>query len=627
MLDCQLFGLKPSGHHLTSVLLHTANSMLLFLLLRRLTASTWRSFAVSALFGLHPLRVESVAWVSERKDVLSTFFFLLTLLCYSEYARKRKAVESNTPTTATASSTNESATALAYYLSVAFFTLGLMSKPMLVTVPCVLFLLDFWPIQRIRFTPNPSASWFSIPKLDAGGSNVRRRLLFEKLPFVVLAAGSCLVTLIVQAAAMERTTTNAAILFRLQNALVSYSRYLEKLFYPDGLAVFYPQSASWPPDLVLGAMLLFLALTLCFLSLLRTRPYLAVGWGWFIVTLLPVIGLIQVGQQSMADRYSYIPSIGVLIAVVWACADISRAPGFRILQFSLPVALCACFALTRVQIGFWRNSEALFRHALEVTQQNHVAHTVLAEALDSQGQTVEAEQHLQEALRIKPSYTDAHINLAFLLSKQRRLPEAIHHCEIALKLRPNDPDALTNLGSALFKQGRLDEAIVNFQKAIQAKPDHIEALSNLGRALTRRGRLNEAFLACEQALALRPDFAMAHYNLASALGASGRMDDAILQLQQTLKLKPDLADAENDLGAAFLAKGNVNVAINEFTKAVNLRPDNPDFRDNLAAALERNGDLDGAISNFSEALKLRPSDPDAQTQLQVILAKKASSTQ
>ena len=431
MLDCQIFGLRPWGHHLTSVLFHSANTVLLFVVLRRMTKATWRSLLVAALFGLHPLRVESVAWVAERKDVLSAFFGLLAIIFYVRYAEgRRQEAEGRMPQPATrnpqlAASPSPSAirhppSAIFCLLSLGFFTLGLMSKPMLVTLPFVLLLLDYWPLRRLQrltpaqpspLPPQPSTVW---------------RLLVEKLPFFVFAAGTSVAASWVQKGAGV-TAVGLPLGARAGNALVAYSRYLGKLIWPVKLAVLYPHPIYWPAETVALAVLLLLAVTVFVLALGRRHPYLRVGWFWFVGTLVPVIGLVQAGAQSMADRYTYLPMIGLLVMLVWGAHELTRQWRYRVIAWAgaaVAMTVC-CLALTRQQIGYWKDTETLFRHALAVTRDNAIAHLKLGTTLSDQGRFEEAISELHEAIRLKPDDSDSHNNLGAALGRQGRLDEAI----------------------------------------------------------------------------------------------------------------------------------------------------------------------------------------------------------
>jgi len=435
MLDCQLFGMRPGMHHLTNLLFHILNSLLLLLVLRKMTGAWWRSAFVAALFALHPLHVESVAWVAERKDVLSTFFWLLTMWVYAHYA--------------------ERPTFDRYLLVLLSFALGLMAKPMLVTLPFVLLLVDYWPLGRLQLGQSCNDGNLRIKKSSAF------RVVWEKIPFFVLAAMSGVLTLLAQQkAGALRTLDIIPLKIRTANALVSYISYIGKMIWPHNLAVFYPHPGIVPMWQAVGAGLSLICL--CVLSVMFVRagrrfPHLAVGWLWYLGTLVPVIGLVQVGSQAMADRYTYVPLIGLFIMISWGFYDLVRGWKNRrmVLAISTGVVLLALMACTWSQVRLWKNSTLLFKHALNVTDNNYKARNLLGIASERQGRLKEALRHYSEALRIKPEYADAHNNQGVALARQGRLKEAISHFSEALRIKPDYVDAHNNLGVALEQQGRL----------------------------------------------------------------------------------------------------------------------------------------------------------------------------
>ena len=491
MVDCQLFGLNAWGHHMSGVLLHAVNSALAFLLLRRLTGALWRSLLVAALFALHPLRVESVAWVTERKDVLSTCFGLLCLMAYARYAEDA--------TTSTPVPRHRSGY---YALALLLLILGLMSKAMLVTWPLVMLLLDFWPLGRM-----------------AGGIRRLGRLMLEKVPFFALAAAASVVTLMVQQReGAVKTVANLSLAARSENAVIAYCRYLGKLFWPRNLAFFYPHPGYWPLWQVLLAGGVLLSITLVLAVNRKRYPFLLMGWLWYCGTLVPVLGWVQVGEQAMADRYTYVPSIGMLIFTIWGVHELTRSWRLWVVGSSVAAgaAIVVGMLLTRQQLGYWRNSEALYRHAMEATENNYLAHHLLGVALGRQGRVDEAITEMQEAIRLRPAYAEAH----------------------------------GNLGAALGAKGQLDQAIGQFQETIRLKPDYAEAHNNLGVAFDRQGRVDEAVSHLQEAIRLKPASAATHFNLGNALLNKGQVDDAILQFQQAIRLNPEDANARNNLARA-----------------------------------------------------------------------------
>ena len=552
MLDCQLFGLNPVGHHLTSILLHAVNTLLVFLVLRSLTGATWRSFLVAAGFGWHPLRVESVAWVAERKDVLCTLFWLLTLGAYAGYVREL-AVR---PTRAR----------IFFGLALVAFAGGLMSKPMIVTLPFALLLLDFWPLARWRQT-----KW--------------RALVLEKSPFLLLAAIASIITFVVQ---REGGAVDAVLpmTYRLGNALIADVRYLGKIFWPVDLAFFYPLPPHWPLPLVAVAGLLLLGISVLAMVQRQHNPSVLMGWLWFLGTLVPVIGLVQVGQQSIADRYTYIPSLGILIALVWGVHHWlgGRNPLSRAATVLAGGALLLCLLLTRQQTLVWRNAEALARHALAVNPNNHLAHDLLGEVFEERDQFDDALRERLETLRLQPNYAPAHNNLGIALQKRNRLPEAIGHFQQALRLRPRYPEAHYNLGAAFEKADRPNDAVREY----------------------------------ERALALRPDYADAHYNLGLLLGRLGQLDAAIIQFQETLRVNPNAADAYNNMGVTLDRLGRPAEAIHQYQEAIRVRPDFARAHFNLGVALAGAGRLADAGQQFEAALRLKPDYAEAQTNLSTV---------
>lgn len=624
MLDCQLFGLRPWGHHLTSLLFHALNTVLVFLLLRRLTNSVWRSAAVAALFGWHPLHVQSVAWVSERKDVLSTFFFLLSLLAYVRYAQESSDRQSNVRP--------KSASFIFYALSLGAFVLGLMSKVMLVTLPCVLLLLDYWPLKRFPLS---------------------RRLVMEKVPFFSLAVAASAVALVVQGHGGAMATMDTLSLGdRLGNALISYCRYLEKLFWPADLAIFYPHPFSWPlGDVVLAAVFLS-GVSALFFWRRKSQPWLLMGWLWFLGTLVPVIGLVQVGEQSMADRYTYIPSIGLFVLVVWgayescqrwrqpAKAPARLSPGVArkrggagdartvsggvlpVLSVAGGLALFVCCLLTRQQLSYWRNSDSLFRQALKVTGNNSWALSNLGDVAFNEGRAGEAINYYQQALSLKPAAADLHNNLGVALLAEGQTDQAITEAEEALRLNPNYAAAYLSLGNALAKKGQMDEAIARLQAGIRLEPANADGYMDLGVALLKQGRMEEAISELHTAMGLKPATAELHDDLGIALLAQGRPDEAIIEFQQSIQLKPDFVSAHLDLGSAFIKKGQIEQAIPEFQEAVRLKPSDDSGHIDLGVARMSQGRLDEAINELLTAVQLKPDDSKAHHTLAVAYLRK-----
>jgi tetratricopeptide (TPR) repeat protein len=543
MLDCRFYGLSPGGHHLTNVLLHTATAVLLFLVLRRMTGFLWRSAFVAAVFAIHPLRVESVAWVAERKDVLSAFFFMLTLGAYVRYVQRRSKVEGREsrarvvpaldPLVRRSEAKMARLWTLDYGLVVLFFALGLLSKNMLVTLPFVLLLLDFWPLGRVT-----SGEWRVASIL---------RLVWEKIPLLVLTVGSCVATALVP----EKLTADTLPFgLRMENAVVSCVTYLWQMIHPSGLACVYPNPANYLPFWqVAGAVGLLLAISGAVWAFRQTRPWLMVGWLWYLGMMVPVIGMVQISYYAHADRYTYLPQIGLYLLLTWAAADLCAGWRHRrvVLGGGATVILVALIFCARVQTSCWRNSESLWTHTLACTSDNFIAHNNLGIALIPKDQVDEAIVHYQKALQIKPDYAEAHNNLGNALLKKGSVDEAITQYQKALQINPNYAEAHHNLGSALLQKGSVDEAIVHYQKALQINSGFAEAHVNLGNALLQKGSVDEAIVHCQTALQIKPGFAEAHVNLGNALRQKGSVDEAIVHYQKALQIKPDYVEVLNNL--------------------------------------------------------------------------------
>jgi tetratricopeptide (TPR) repeat protein len=567
MADYQLHGLHAGGYHLTNVLLHTASVILLFLVLRQMTGALWRSAFVAALFAIHPLRVESVAWVAERKDVLSGFFFMLTLGAYVQYVRKPNS--------------------LARYLMVAIaFVLALLSKPTVVTLPFVLLLLDYWPLNRFE---QPG-------KLS--------RLLLEKVPLLALAAGACAMTVLAAGNGIA-ARAHVTMLSRLGNALVSCAVYLRQMVWPEGLAVFYPQPEKGHPLWTTALSLLVLALiTGGVLAFGRKRRWLLTGWLWYLGMLTPMIGLVQTGSFAYADRMTYLPQIGLYLLLAWAVAELSADWSYRraALGGLAAIILVALIFCARTQTAYWRDSETLWNRALACTTGNFVAENNLGNALLKKGRVDEAILCFQKALQIKPGYAEAHNNLGNALFQKGRVDEAIVHDREALRIWPDSAEAHFNLGLAIFQKGKVDEAIVQFQGALKIKPGYAAAHYALANALRQRGKVDEAISHYQRALHIKPDFAEAHNNLGTALRQKGRVDEAIAHYQEALEMMPENESVHVNLANAFLQKGRVGQAIGHYQRALQIDPADMEIQNNLAWLLATSGQA--SLRNGDKAVQL-----------------------
>jgi tetratricopeptide (TPR) repeat protein len=569
MLDCQLYGLAPAGHHLTNVLLHATVAILLFLVLRQMTGALWRSAFVAAVFAIHPLRVESVAWVSERKDMLHGVFFLLTIGAYVRYARRPWSFAR-------------------YGLVVLLFALGLISKPTLMTLPFVLLLLDYWPLKR--FVPLASPGDASGTK-SAGWRSYRPiliRRIVEKLPLLMLSAAACVQAAIGDSPAFEINKSLPRIL-QISNAVVSYVTYIWQMVYPVKLAVVYPFPVGGLPLWeVVGAVILLVFISAVLFVVRQRHPCFLVGWLWYLGMLVPMVGFIQAGSIARADRYTYLPQIGLYLLLTWAAADLSAGLRHRrvVLSGCSTIILVALIFCARAQTSYWRNSESLWTHTLEITKNNDIAHNNLGTTLLNQGRTGEAIRQYQETIRLNPDIADAHDNLGTAFSNQGQTDQAISQFQEAIRLKPDGAEAYFNLGNALINKGQTDEAISQFQEAIRLKPDFGLAHDNLGVALFNKGQTGEAIKQYQEAIRFNPDNALAHYNLGIALGREGQIDEANSQFQEAIRLKPDYAEAHNYLGIGLLNQGQTDEAISQFQEAIHLKPDYADAQSNLAKALE-----------------------------------------
>ena len=574
MLDCQIFGLRPGWHHLGNALLHGANTALVFVILRGMTGMVWRSALVAALFALHPLHVESVAWIAERKDVLSTLFGLLAIWAYTRYA---------------------SAPSLMRYGFVAcFFALSLLSKPMWVTLPFALLLLDVWPLKRFWIEGRGQSQ----PRHQTGTPIQNPKLVslfLEKLPLLVMSAASSVVTFKAQHAGGAMAPIDVLPLSqRLANAIIAYCSYLNKTFWPVDLAIIYPLPEQTAVAKIVPAIFLLVGITIGVGMLMRKRPWLAVGWLWFLGMLVPVIGLVQVGDQSMADRYTYVPLIGVFIMIAWSLpsmAFIAINRG-RVVATTAVVALIltALAAVTFAQVQIWKNTTTLFDHAVKVTEGNFMAHNLLAGALGQQGDLIGARDHIEKSLQIRSNYAGARYNLGLIMLHQRDFAKAKEQFNLALQTNQQNPMIWNGLGVANVNLGRTDEAISNYRQALELNSNYAEAFANLGSAFLAQGRFAQATEMCETALRLRPNIADAHASLGVALRNRGRVDESILHSRKALELNPELLDPRLNLGMALFEKGNYDEAIAHLEYALRLNPQHEVAQKLLIAAQrKRNG--------------------------------------
>jgi protein O-mannosyl-transferase len=580
MLDCQLFGVKPAWPHFVNILLHAANAVLLFHLLKRMTGTIWRSAVVAALFAFHPLHVESVAWVAERKDVLSTLFWFLTTWAYVRYTDAAKPRTSN----------------LRFYaLALVLFAIGLMCKPMLVTVPFALLLLDYWPLGRMKRVS-------------------LTRLVAEKIPFMAMSAVLCIVTYSIQQhGGSVLDVNNLPMSFRIGNALISYWRYIGKMIWPVNLAALYLRSGDWPAWEIALAGAGLAAVSVIAVWQRRRRPWLPVGWFWYVGTLVPVIGIVQAGMQTMADRYTYVPLVGIFVILAWGgweLANFLRAP--TLAPWLAAASLGACAVATARQLPYWKDSESLYTRMINATPNNYMAHYNLGNYFSHQGKIGEAVTNFEAALQEEPNYADAHNNLGGILLDQKRYDEALSHYRAAvrtnpeymhffnlanaladaasarhdasefaqaeaayqeaLRLNPNSSDAHHNLGMTWQFQGSNDQAIAEFAEAARLDANRLDSWSRLAICCAEQNRMAEAEAAFRQIIRLRPQDSGAYGNLGNALAAQNKFDEAVPSYLTALKLNPNDYQTEFNLGLTFLRQGKSADAGNHFRQALRINP-------------------------------------------------------
>jgi tetratricopeptide (TPR) repeat protein len=641
MVDVQLFGLNPKGHHLMNVVFHIVNGILLFLLLTRMTGYLWRCAFIAALFSIHPLHVESVAWVAERKDVLSTVFWLLTMWAYIEYAINKSR--------------------LRYGLVILFFVLGLLAKPMLVTLPFVLLLLDYWPLSRL------------ITKKQGRRAVIRWEIVREKIPLIALAVVSSVITFIAQATGgAVRPTDTIPVESRLGNALISYVAYLGKMCWPERLAAYYPYNLNELSGLLaVGALAVLIFVSALAYRSRHSYPYLIVGWLWYLGTLVPVIGLVQVGSQAMADRYTYVPLIGIFWAISFLVADLAAGSipirGQRERRGDLPawrrtlligcalLAICALGIRSYFQAGYWINTKILFERTLQITQNNFAAHHVLGmyyfkanlvdEAIQqlesairisrvfpetfnalgtlyiNKGRVSEAVGAFEKAARLQPGAFWHHRNLANAYLQQDKIEEAIRELRLYAQLLPQSSDPHKMLGSVFMQSNQLTEAAREYQKAVELDPNDPTTHQALGLIYDKQGRLEDAARELEWVLKIHPDDFDGHNNLGYVYGKMGRLDEAVRELQAAIKILPEHPEPHNNLGEVRRRQKRFQEAERELQFALDKNPNHVEARTNLGKVYLDQQRVMDAIREFRFALKINPGDADAQENLKIALAR------
>jgi len=544
MADCQLYGLNPGNHHLTNVFLHLANTFLLFFILWKMTGREYESAFVAALFALHPLHVESVAWISERKDVLSTFFLLLTIWSYIKYIEEK--------------------TFYRYLIICLFFIMGLMAKPMLVTLPFVLLLLDLWPLERIDFRSSEKSltlkrgtktnSPFILNFYFLFRDNFL--LVYEKIPLFALTISSCVITFLSQqSAGAIKSFNHFPFQVRFFNAVVSYTKYITKMIWPSNMAIFYPYTEMFSVWQITISFILLFLISIIAVRLLKGHPYFIVGWFWYLGTLIPVIGLIQVGGQALADRYTYIPFIGLSIIISWGGYELFKK--WRLKNFGIGLALLSITIFTVItwnQIRYWRNNTLLYNHTIEVTDNNFIAHHNLGNSLVNQDKIPEAIYNYKKTIQIKPDLAEAHNNLGAALEKILNLKEAIKYYSMALNIQPDYAEAHNNIGNLFRKTGQIEQAIRHLSRALILKPNYAEAHNNIGNVLELNGKTKQAIEHYQKALKIKPDFAVVHNNLGATLMRNKQTDDALYHYNKALQLNPNAPEIHKNFGDALLRK-------------------------------------------------------------------------
>jgi len=525
MLDVQLYGMDPGRHHMTNVFFHILNTLLLFFIFKRMTGNIWKSGFIAALFSLHPLHVESVAWAAERKDVLSAFFWMLTMLYYIRYV--------------------ESPGAKRYLIFFLFYVLGLMAKPMLVTLPFVFLLLDYWPLGRIHAGISLIPSFF--------------RLILEKIPLFILAAISSVVTFLVQQKGRAVETLDMIPLIdRFTNALVSYVSYIGKMIWPQNLVVFYPHPGKLPIWQVTGACLLLISIFLLIIKL-RQKPWHTVGWLWFFGTLVPVIGLVQVGGQAMADRYTYIPLIGLFVVISWGVPELLGRWRYRdaVLAISAGIVISAFVAISYRQVQYWKNSITILKHTINHTDNNWFAHNNLGHAFWVHGREEEAISQYLIVLRTYPYSEIAHNNLGAAYISQRQYDKAVDHFSKALRINPDYADAHNNLAVVLASQGKFKKAIMHYSEALRIRPDYANAHNKLGEIYMKQGKTADAIKHFSAALRINPGIAKAYNYLGVILAQKGKTKEAIILFKEAIRINPDYAQAQKNLEKVLATRRKV----------------------------------------------------------------------
>lgn len=583
LLDFEIYGLKAGGFHITNLILHILASLLLFWFVSRSSGTVWRSAFVAAFFALHPVHVESVAWVAERKDTLSAFFFMLTLCSYVYYTEKPGMIR--------------------YVVSLLCFVCGLMSKSMLVTLPVILILIDFWPLGRItdRQTGFKTSRILSIPVWQ----------IREKLPFFMLSGIFAILTVMAQDVVNSPTWPLGQ---RAANAVVGLATHVINIVLPHHLGIFYPFDSQIPITKIILALLFLIAISIAAIYFIKKAPFIFTGWLWFIFMLLPVIGIIPLGKHSIADRYTYLASIGISFILAWGAPAIFKSEILRkkVLPAVGIVYMAALAIFTWIQCSYWQNNFVLYHHTLNVTQNNAMVRYNLAHAYIMNGEYAEAKKHLLEAVRINPRHDDYHANLGGIYMKERDFDKAVYHFREGLKINDGNAVIHCNLGATLADTGKTAEAIEHYKKAIELNPDYSEAYYRFGSVLMKLGKMDEAAEKFRLALLADPDHPGAHSYMADICIKQGKIKEAIGHNREILRIAPDNLSALNNLGAHHSMQGQYDESIGYYRRALDLSPNNPEIVFNIGRVLSMKGDHQAAAEYFKHAMTLKPDFQEAR---------------
>jgi tetratricopeptide (TPR) repeat protein len=590
MLDAQLYGMNPGRHHMTNVLIHIVSSIILFLVCHRMTGAIWRSAFVASLFALHPINVESVAWVAERKNVLSTLFWMLTLGCYVYYTEKPKFSK--------------------YLLLFTVFALGLLAKPMLVTLPFVLLLLDYWPLERlkIRFLTVNKNKRTQQPISSNFRETNNWRLVFEKFPLLAVSMVSVwLSSLSLQSQAEFKTMDDVAMMLRIANALTSYLEYIAKVIWPYYLAIFYPYPETVPLWQAVGALVILAGLSVLFIWTFRSRPYLSVGWLWFMGTLVPVSGLVIAGNfPALADRWAYVPTVGLFVMIAWSMPDfVKRWSHYQVgIGVIIIVIVFTLMTTTWVQTRNWKNSVTLYQHALKVNPNNWLAHTNLGTALANKGQETEAYRHFAEAIRLHPHEPHVQVNYGDVMLARGKIKKAAGHYYEALRINPGFAEAYNNLGLILVRSGKIEESIEQFQLAMQNRPDYDNAIKNLNLAISINRKINQAAKNFNESLIFDLRDPQLDTKINDILTRKAELNNILTKFQKSLSGQPGFGGLDtDDIPVVLSAKRQYEKKLPMFKKVIEIWPENAGAYYNIACIYGRQGKNRESINMLNKAFQ------------------------